>query len=170
MVNGLMENILTNDFFRSIRMDDASAYHKTQAKVKSLDVPFKDKISTYGNMLYSESQSDMAGYTKHAYTYGKKYHWNDWNTLNNLAWNMYLNENLTDPKHVKVATKLAKRAVSLEANYYTTDTYAAILYKAGKYEAAQMWAMKSIEIAKQQGEDYQGTAELLEKINAAMKS
>jgi thioredoxin 1 len=88
--------------------------------------------------------------------------------LNNLAWEMYLNESLTTPKQMKLATKLGKRAVKLEANNYTTDTYAATLYKSGKYAPALKWANTAVDLAKKAGEDYAATAELLEKIKAAM--
>ncbi len=167
-VNGLMEGILTSDFYNTIGRDDAEGFHRVQAKVNSMDVPFKEKVNTLGNMLYSQSQGDTEGYLKHAATYSKEFHWNDWNMLNNLAWEMYLDESLQTSKQMKLATKLGKRAVKLEANYYTTDTYASTLYKSGKYKESLKWANTAVDLAKTAGEDFAGTAELIEKIQAAM--
>jgi thiol-disulfide isomerase/thioredoxin len=168
-VYGLLEGILTSDLYNSVAGDDPEAFHRVQSKVQSLDVPFKDKLASMGNMIYSESQSDMKGYLRHTSEYSKKYHWNDWNTLNNLAWEMYLNEALQSPKEMKLARKLGKRAVKLESNYYTTDTYAATLFKSGKYSQALEWANTAVDLAKKAAEDYSVTAELIENIHGAMK-
>jgi hypothetical protein len=134
-----------------------------------MDVPFKEEFKSMGNMLYSQSQGDIDGYLAHAAAYGKKYHWKDWNTLNDLAWQMYLSKSLQTPKQMKLATKFAKRAVKLESNYYTTDTYAATLFKSGKYSAAMDWANTAVSLARKAGEDASATEMLIEKINAAMK-
>jgi thioredoxin-related protein len=167
-VNGLMEGILTKDFNAAIYADDTESFHRIQARINAMDVPFKAKMTTYGDMLYNQSQGNTKAYLKHAAVFGKKYNWNDWNMLNNLAWDMYLDESLTTPKDMKVANKLAKRAVQLEANYYTTDTYASTLYKSGNYAEAAVWARKAIALAQKDGDDHTATSELLEKINAAL--
>lgn len=168
-VNGLMESIVTSDLHNAIGRGDLERFKGVRMKAKSLDVPFKEKVGTLSNMLYSQSQGDTKGYLKHAAIYGKKYHWNDWNMLNNLAWDMYLDKTLVTPGQMKVATKLAKRAVDLEPNYYTTDTYASTLYKSKKYTEALSWGMTAIETAKAAGEDYSATAELVESIKAELK-
>ncbi|HLF65411.1 MAG TPA: hypothetical protein VI603_16720, partial [Saprospiraceae bacterium] len=167
-VNGLLEGILTSDLYNTVNRNDTEGFHRVQARINGMDVPFKEKVSTLGRMLYSQSQGDMNGYLKYAAVYSKKYHWHDWNMLNNLAWEMYLSELLQTPKQMKLARKLGKRAVALEANYYTTDTYAATLYKSGKYAEALKWANTAVDLAGKAGEDYSVTAELIEKIKAAM--
>jgi tetratricopeptide (TPR) repeat protein len=146
---------------------DPGAYQFLRAQIASLDLPEKERILTIGDMEYSDAQDDMDAYLKHAATYSKNYHWNDWNELNNLAWDMYLNNSLTTKSELKLASKLAKRAVLLEPNYYTTDTYASVLYKTGKYSKAMEWANTAIEAAKAAGEDYSGTSALVDKIKAA---
>ncbi|HLF62525.1 MAG TPA: thioredoxin family protein, partial [Saprospiraceae bacterium] len=65
-VNGLLEGILTSDLYNTVNRDDSEGFHRVQAKINSLEVPFKEKISTLGDMLYSKSQGDMNGYLKHA--------------------------------------------------------------------------------------------------------
>jgi thioredoxin-related protein len=167
MVDGLVERVLTSQIYKTVMSKDPGAYQFLPAQIASLDLPEKERILTIGDMEYSDAQDDMDAYLKHAATYSKNYHWNDWNELNNLAWDMYLNNSLTTKSELKLASKLAKRAVLLEPNYYTTDTYASVLYKTGKYSKAMEWANTAIEAAKAAGEDYSGTSALVDKIKAA---
>ena len=117
-------------------------------------------------MEFSDAQGDMTSYLKHASTYAKEYIWNDPSGLNNVAWDMYLNSSL-EANQMKLARKIAKRAVKLDENYYNTDTYAAVLYKSGKYKQAEQWANTAVAAAKAAGENPEETMILLEKIQAA---
>ena len=58
--------------------------------------------------------------------------------------------------------------MTIEENYYNTDTYAALLYKAGKYKKAEEWAVVAIANAKKQEMESTETEKLLEKIQAAL--
>jgi tetratricopeptide (TPR) repeat protein len=167
VVDGLVERVLTSQIYKTVMTKDPAEYQFLRAQIASLDLPEKERVLTIGDMEYSDAQGDMASYLKHAAAYSKTYHWNDWNELNNLAWDMYLNTALTSKSQLKLAKKMAKRAVALEPNYYTTDTYASVLYKIGKYDAALEWANTAIEAAKAAGEDYSGTSLLVDKIKAA---
>jgi thioredoxin-related protein len=167
VVDGLVERVLTSQIYKTVMTKDPAEYQFLRAQIASLDLPEKERVLTIGDMEYSDAQGDMASYLKHAAAYSKTYHWNDWNELNNLAWDMYLNTALTSKSQLKLAKKMAKRAVALEPNYYTTDTYASVLYKIGKYDAALEWANTAIQAAKAAGEDYSGTSLLVDKIKAA---
>lgn len=88
--------------------------------------------------------------------------WNDWRKLNSLAWHAY--EKHEDVKSLVKAIKIVERSVEIQANYYNTDTHAALLYKTGNYTLALKKAKKAIEIAKRDGLTYTETSQLMDKI------
>lgn len=55
--------------------------------------------------------------------------------------------------------------MKVKPEYAYLDTYAAILYKLGKKDEALDAANKAIEIAKETDQDFEGTTELIDKIN-----
>lgn len=84
------------------------------------------------------------------------------NELNSIAWNFY--EKVDAPKAIKWATKLAKKSISLDSNYFNNDTIAALYYKQGNKKKAMKYAIAAIELAKADDADYTETESLLEKI------
>lgn len=88
--------------------------------------------------------------------------WNDYNALNNVAWNAYERE---DNHHrLNKAVKVIKRSIELNTNYYNLDTYGALLFKKRHYVDALKQCGKAIEYAKKNGNDYHETNELILKI------
>jgi len=73
-------------------------------------------------------------------------YWNDYSRLNNIAWQV---STMTKDKTVLTrAEEWAKRSVELKEEYSNTDTYASILFKLGKKEAAIESEKRVIELAK----------------------
>jgi tetratricopeptide (TPR) repeat protein len=93
---------------------------------------------------------------------GVKFIWNSAEDLNSLAWSTYLRED--DPGRLKEAMTWIDRSISLNQNYNNTDTYAALLFKTGEYTKALKTAKEAIELAKENGEDYDTTTDLINKI------
>ena len=62
------------------------------------------------------------------------------------------------------AVKWAEKSVELEDAYYNNDTLASLYYKTGDKKKAKKAAEHAIELAKENGEDYSATKELLDKI------
>lgn len=168
IVDGLVETVLASEIYGAVMSKDEQEYQRVRQIISQMNVPEKDMILVQGDMEFYDMQGNTDAYLKNADTYTKTYAWNDWNELNNIAWDMYLNSSL-DASDMKLARKLAKRAVKLEANYYTTDTYAAVLHKAGKNKKALPWAKEAVRLAKEAGEDTSGTDALIEKIKAEME-
>jgi thiol-disulfide isomerase/thioredoxin len=120
-----------------------------------------EKIAmTKMNNYYSLKQYNE--YAKEVSDYMDKYPSDNSEVLNNFAWNFY--ENVNDKAMLKKAEKWAKKSMELDKNYYNTDTYAAVLYKLGKYEKALKYTDEAIKLAKQSNQDYKGTEELKKKI------
>ncbi len=86
------------------------------------------------------------------------------NYLNDWSWTVY--EKCDDMGVIKKAVSWMKPVITEKSDYATTDTYAALLYKAGENEQAKIFAQKAIELGKTAGEKTEETEKLLKKINA----
>jgi thioredoxin-related protein len=89
----------------------------------------------------------------------------DGGRINEWAWTVY--EKCGDIDVVKKAIGWMKPVIEKKAEYATTDTYAALLYKAKQFAEAQTYAKKAIELGKAEGQKTDETEQLLKKIEAA---
>jgi hypothetical protein len=132
-------------------------------KYKAEDVDNKIVLTNLG---YYQKSSDWTGYYAYASEAATGLAADSWLILNNIAWALY--ENVDDVDMLEGGLKWAEKSMDIEKNYYNTDTYAALHYKLGNYEDALKYANDAVEIAKQKGEKYEGTEELIEKIKQNM--
>lgn len=88
--------------------------------------------------------------------------WDSWSNLNSLAWHIYLEHDET--KTLYKGIEIVERSITLDKNYYNTDTLASLYFKTGEYKQALKKAKEAIEIAKRDNEDYSSTSELMNKI------
>ena len=86
-----------------------------------------------------------------------------WQELNSAAWNVYENEN-ADQKMIADAIVWARKSVSLNENYYNTDTLAHLLYANGNKKEALLFAKKAEELGLKDGEDVSATQDLIKKL------
>ncbi len=70
--------------------------------------------------------------------------WNEWTSLNNLAWHGYEKHDETDV--LSKCIEMVIRSIELDENYQNLDTYASLLYKTRDYKNALKQAKKAIEI------------------------
>jgi len=117
------------------------------------------KMSGRFRMNFYQMTGDVDNFAKSAVAYFDKYPSNDMNELNNVAWTFY--ESVTDKAMLKKAIGWAKTSVKLDAQYFNSDTLAALYYKIGDKKKAKKTALAAIEIAKKNGEDYSGTEQFL---------
>ncbi|MBL4586064.1 MAG: thioredoxin family protein [Flavobacteriales bacterium] len=88
-------------------------------------------------------------------------------SVNGYGWTLYLN---TDDKELlNTAINWMDEVVKADPNYAFLDTYAALLYKNGRYKEANDWATKAINTGKQNGENVEETEALRNKIIAAQE-
>ncbi len=121
-----------------------------------------DKLSAQFRMNYYRRAMDLGKYVEATTNYLNNFKADDWNEYNNAAWDFY--EMVDDKKALAHAASWAKKSVSMDTNFYNTDTAAAVYYKLGDKRNAKKFAKKAIKIAKKEGEDYTGTSELFSKI------
>ncbi|NUO03175.1 MAG: thioredoxin fold domain-containing protein [Saprospiraceae bacterium] len=117
------------------------------------------KMSARFRMNYYQMTGDVDNYAKSAVAYFDKYPSSDMMELNNVAWAFY--ESVTDKELLKKAIAWSKASIKLDAQYFNSDTLAALYYKLGDKKKAKKAALEAIEIAKKNGEDYSGTEQFL---------
>ncbi|QJP35571.1 thiol reductase thioredoxin [Nonlabens sp. Ci31] len=88
--------------------------------------------------------------------------WNDYSKLNSLAWHAYeYHDKIND---LLKAIEIVERSIELYKINANVDTHAALLFKTGNYTQALKKAKEAIEVAKQNGESYEETSQLMNKI------
>lgn len=154
---------------KHVYSEDRKSFDATIDEIKSYNMPYEHQVITYGKMEMARSMRDYDAFVKYGRAFTQDYVWDDWNVLNTIAWYIYEDEHYDGKEYVDFALEITERSMALDQNYYNTDTYAALLYKKGKYGSAMKWAEKAIEIAKSSGTDYSETTGLIKKIKWATK-
>ncbi|HBS87259.1 MAG: hypothetical protein A2W91_03495 [Bacteroidetes bacterium GWF2_38_335] len=83
--------------------------------------------------------------------------------INEISWSIYTKCDNKDV--IEKAIGWMAGVVEKEPTYAYLDTYAALLFKYGKYEEAKKYAQMAIDAGKKTGEDVKSTEELLKQIN-----
>ena len=163
-VNSKISTVFFNALRNKIMSKDEKGYEALKTKVKAMKDVDGEKITTYTDVSFYSSQKNWNKYAEAGIAYINKYAANDDATINKIAWSIF--ENVTDKTLLEKAAKLSKHSVELKDNYAYGDTYANLLYKAGKIKEATKAAEHAIEMAKKENQDYSSTKELLDKIKA----
>ncbi|CAM3013762.1 thioredoxin fold domain-containing protein [Chryseobacterium flavum] len=82
--------------------------------------------------------------------------------LNSHAWNFF--ENVNNKASLEKAILWAQESVKKDQSFANTDTLANLYNKVGDKKNAKLWAEKSIELAKSNGEDSSDTEKLLKSL------
>lgn len=128
----------------------------------------KEASKAMYQLKYCEAKGDWSRYAKCVQRLIDYYGFENFlGGINNYSWTIYTSAE--NPEVVSKAVNWMLRVVELDPQYMYLDTYAALLYKSGKNDAALEWANKAIEVGKAGGEKVEETEELREKIMAAQK-
>jgi thiol-disulfide isomerase/thioredoxin len=133
-------------------------------ELKKFNYAGTEEITFFLGLAYNEMVQDWAKYSKLAASQGDKF-LKEPNEINNIAWALY--EHSDDKEALSKADKWMQKAIVELPEWHLYDTHAAVLYKLQKKSEAKAAAKKAIEIAEKNGtpkEDYDGTIELLKKI------
>ncbi|TAE18329.1 MAG: DUF255 domain-containing protein [Bacteroidetes bacterium] len=145
--------ILDAEFERIVKEKDEAGKEKLKDLVRKYAPEEAEKIVTQIDKYYKQMVGGQAVEPQQE---------EDWQTLNEKAWAIYENE--TDKTKLAEALEIAKRSIAMQENYYNTDTYAHLAYKAGKKEEALKMAERALELGKTSGEDTSATQALIKKI------
>ena len=115
-------------------------------------------------MYFHQIRQNVDDYAEAAIDLYSKYPAENWQELNGAAWDFY---GLVDnPDHLQAAVEWAKQSIEMDKNFYNTDTLASLYYKLGEKGKAKKAAKLAIKLAKEAGEDYSSTEELLKDIKS----
>ncbi|MCP4442678.1 MAG: thioredoxin family protein [Aureispira sp.] len=164
-VDKYISGVLASAANNLLRNENSSA-----KDIKSLEKEFKsvapNKAAYYSAYLRCYFyQTD----TKKGFKYTKKYmekYCSNHSEMNSIAWTYYEQED--NPKKLDAALGWVERAISIDKNWYNTDTRAHLLYKLGRYKQALVAAEESAKIGNDGGNDASGTEALIGKIKEAM--
>lgn len=122
-----------------------------------------ERLASNYRLTYYRQREDMQKFALSAVDHYTRFPTNDADELNEIAF--LFAQNLTDPAMLQKAIEWAEKSVSTHESNYNQDTLARLYLKLGKKKQAAAAARRSIELAKNAGEDASQTEELLEKIN-----
>ncbi len=167
-VNEKIKNVYNASLTNCIRKKDDQGYQDIRSIIEKSNDSNSESILFNADLSYYSMKKDWDNYAKQASLYTDKYFATSPGTLNQIAWTFY--ENVTDKNMLAKAEGWAKKSIEIKDGYANHDTYAAVLYKFGKYKDAKQAAEDAITLAKKDGEDFKETQALLDKINAQLSS
>ncbi len=113
-------------------------------------------------MSYYRQAGDRQNYALAALNRFAQIPCKDAGELNDAAYTFY--RVIDNEKMLKKATKWAKKSIKISNEYANNDTLASLYYKLNNKSKANKYAKRAIDIAKEDGDDFSKTQELLEKI------
>lgn len=143
---------------------DEKKFHNAIREIQSSGFERSEELILSANASYYLAKNEMEKYVQSMTSYINKYKMNDWQKLNEVAWNFYENEKITGKAALEQALAWVNKSVEIDGNSYNYDTKAAILCKLGNKAEAITAAEKAIQLAEKTNADASATKELLEKI------
>ena len=122
----------------------------------------KAMISYFKQLMYSRDPVEQAKFKAEIQLFLAPEPALGWSFYNSVAWQVY--EITTDQDLLRKTSQWADLSIEDQANSFNTDTKAAILLKMGDKKGARNYALRSIEMAKEEGNDYSATEDLLQRI------
>ncbi|MGH1437443.1 MAG: thioredoxin domain-containing protein [Lewinella sp.] len=119
------------------------------------------RLLAHYTMLHAEQVQDNDAYVSAAVKYYTTYGSDSAMELNSAAWTIF--ESSDNKDHLQQALVWAKMSVEMQPGYANMDTLAWLYHKIGDEKMAKETAMRAIELAKIDGQDYSETEKILKK-------
>lgn len=155
---GNLQNIIIGGYMQAERTRELPDPKVMKVVYEEQAPAVSKRLSSHYELIYAERMNPEE-YPAKAVAFYKKYPSDNAMELNSLAWTFF--EKVEDKGMLEQALAWAKQSVAMEAGYANMDTLAWVYEKLGRREEAQATAIKAIAIAKESGEDYSGTEELV---------
>jgi thiol-disulfide isomerase/thioredoxin len=162
-VNRKIIDVYYSNILRSSFNISSIEYEAGKEKLKNSGFEEADRLLLMIEADSYKAKGEWEKYADVAINYLNKYPSKDPKELNGHAWAFY--QHVEDNGKLSKAKAWIEKALQLQEDYSTLDTYAALLYKLNNKEEARIYAEKAIAQAKAAGEDYTETEDLLKKIN-----
>jgi thiol-disulfide isomerase/thioredoxin len=160
LVNDFIDNYLWNEISRNTKDHDEKALKATIGKMERY-FPDKPDYKYYALLNFYLGNEDYQALEKLISDHFNRF---NYSVINDVSWSVF--ENCEDQNVIRSAAGWMALVVNAEATYMYLDTYAALLYKAGQYNDAELWALRALETGKANNDNVKDTEKLLEKIRA----
>ncbi|WP_080779961.1 thioredoxin fold domain-containing protein [Chryseobacterium phocaeense] len=137
------------------------SYYLTESQ-KFLTKEESEKILKRAKASRALKDKDIPTYEKLMLEMYKDYSAASSEELNSIAWNFF--ENVSNKSSLEKAVAWAQESVKKSENYANTDTLANLYNKIGDKKNAKIWAEKSVQLAKTEGQDSTDTEKLLKSL------
>ncbi len=161
-VHAVLDELALNSLSFARQQKDSLLLKNAIAKLKTSSNKALLKEGLSEELNYYKGNKDYVTYAALAHDYINHYFLDDPKMLNAVCWTYFMHVNEKD--NLAEAEKWIARSVSLEDQYYNTDTYANLLVKLGKKKEAIEMTNHSIDLAKKSGEDFSSSQELLNEL------
>jgi len=148
---------------------DTIRYKQLRQEIVQLRMPCSEKLLLKYDCEFYRITKNWDDYATTAIAYVEKYvPDSNYFELNDFAWYFY--ENVEDTAHLNIALGWVRKSLRTEPVYFNTDTYAALLYKLGRYDDAYDWIGTALQLAKHEGaeEPPPATLKLQKKIEVML--
>ncbi|MEM6262611.1 MAG: thioredoxin family protein [Bacteroidota bacterium] len=160
-VDAKINEVLRRNTIKAALTNQPQVYRNLY-QIASDQIKDKGQTASRLRMTYAEAKKDWVGYARFAIEYFDDFNVTDPTELNDAAWTFFLW--VTDEEQLAQATEWSRQAIAIKNIYQYNDTYAALLFKSGRYQDAYKVANKAVNLAYKEREDPAPTLELLEKI------
>lgn len=165
---GLLHDRISQKYFaRAVAAKDLAMLDKAASIANTSSPAEAEHLRLRYAAMYNQRLSDWAGVGGVVRRMSEKANYAEYvNDINEFSWNIY--EKSSDKSAIENAT-WAMGTVTRDPNvdWAFVDTYAALLFRSGRYDDASVAAERAIELGKAKGADVKETEALLVKIKAA---
>jgi hypothetical protein len=120
----------------------------TKQQIRETGYTEAEKVIFTADLNIFQMKSEMDKYATLAFNNLDTYYSKDYNTLNEVAWNVFLVS--SDTKYLEKAASWAKKSIALKSTPENNDTYANILFKLGDKKGAIKHEKIALELAKKE--------------------
>lgn len=160
-----MQNLLFQEVSKAAQAKDKAALEDIKTQMARYFPGDPDNMGFYMEQYYYSVTEDWPAYAGMLQAViDSKSREVSIDEINSVAWNLY--EKTDDRTVLKMALGWFRPYLDSMTDYYSMDTYAALLFKLDFYDDAEGWAIKAIEAGKADNMNVQETEQLLEKIRA----
>ena len=165
-VDRKVSSILRGKLNDAIDSADEVEFNRLLALVDKYDGQPEEQ-KRYYKLLFYKATKNWNKYAGSATDCIKKEGCSDCYFVNDICWTIY--ENCDGAKAIKSACSWMAKVVEAEPTYAYLDTYACLLYKAGRNGDAMTYAEKAIVAGKAEEADVKATEKLLKELKTTRK-
>ncbi|MCZ4695576.1 thioredoxin [Ancylomarina euxinus] len=146
-IDSYLLNTMSEELVFLAEKGDKEALSAKGNQLKKLDQELGTQALALMELKLLQKGSNQKVFYQALVDYAFKFTYDKSDELNSYAWMIAIAKVDLGNKLLNNAVKMVERSIELDINYMNLDTYACVLYKAGKVEEAKIEAAKSVKLA-----------------------